>query len=132
MFTRLDDDYFAKTLKEQIDKTKLSLFAADYGSMAIGIGEAKVKPLFEFSMINPLSWLPLVKTDTEAVDLNLELAGRELENILPDIITDFYISQNLTARDLAQRPKWQIEKDIKTILQWGIRDLANQGWDTDD
>ena len=66
------------------------------------------------------------------VDLNLELAGRELENILPDIITDFYISQNLTARDLAQRPKWQIEKDIKTILQWGIRDLANQGWDTDD
>ena len=132
MFTRLDDDYFAKALKEQIDKTKFSLFAADYGSMAIGIGEAKVKPLFEFSMINPLSWLPLVKTDTEAVDLNLELAGRELENILPDIITDFYISQNLTARDLAQRPKWQIEKDIKTILQWGIRDLANQGWDTDD
>ena len=47
-------------------------------------------------------------------------------------MTDYYISLDLNDRQIAQRPNWLVEEDIKTIIKWSIRDLSSQGWDSDD
>ena len=134
LFTRFEDKeegYFETALKEAIDKTRLDIFGASYGSMTLGIGDAKVKPLVTMPILGKIfGWLKV--TDKEAVDLNLNLAATELQKLLPDIMTDYYISLDLNERDLATRPSWLVEDDVKHIIKWAIRDLSSQGWDSDD
>ena len=99
--------------------------------MTLGIGDAKVKPLVTMPILGKIfGWLKV--TDKEAVDLNLNLAATELQKLLPDIMTDYYISLDLNERDLATRPSWLVEDDVKHIIKWAIRDLSSQGWDSDD
>ena len=136
MFTRFDankdyEGYFETALKDAINKTRLDIFGASYGSMTLGIGDAKVKPLVTMPILGKIfGWLKV--TDKEAVDLNLNLAATELQKLLPDIMTDYYISLDLNERDLATRPSWLVEDDVKHIIKWAIRDLSSQGWDSDD